>query len=483
MKYLNNILNKVKITKSYGNTDIWIDNLQFDHRKVVANSLFVAQKGTKTDGHIFINQAIKCGANTVICETLPKQLNKNICYIQVQDSQVALSAISSNFYNNPSTKLKLIGITGTNGKTTIATLLFQLFKELGYKAGLISTLAIKIKNKTYTTEHTTPNSVSINKYLYQMIEKEVSHCFMEVSSHGIHQKRTEGLYFSGGVFTNLSHEHLDYHKNFATYRDIKKSFFSSLPKSAFALSNTDDKNGLLMLQNTQAKRQTYALKTMADYKAKLVEKNFTGTLLNINGTEVWTQLIGQFNAYNFLAIYATAKLLGLNQITLLKTLSSLKSVSGRFQCAISKNNITAIVDYAHTPDALKNVLQTINDIRTGNENLITVIGCGGDRDKTKRPKMASIASQLSSHLVLTSDNPRTESPQAIIDDMKKGVPFENNNKTQSILNRKQAIEIAFNLLKPGDIILIAGKGHEDYQEINGKRIPFNDMQQIKQLFN
>ena len=391
--------------------------------------------------------------------------------------------MASNFYENPSSKIPLIGVTGTNGKTTIASLLYQLFKKAGYKVGLLSTVKVLVDDVEFKATHTTPDSITINGYLDKMIDAGVDFCFMEVSSHGIHQKRTEGLVFTGGIFTNLSHDHLDYHETFAAYRNVKKEFFDGLPKSAFALTNIDDKNGNFMLQNTQAKKKTYALKTLADFKVKILEKQLSGTLISVDGTEVWTKLIGVFNIYNLTAIIATAELLGLEKLETLTIISELESVSGRFEYVISEDGITAIIDYAHTPDALKNVLETINDIRTGNEKVITVVGCGGDRDQTKRPKMAHIASQLSSQAIFTSDNPRTENPQTILDEMEVGVASENYRKTLTVLDRRQAIKTACKLSEVGDIILIAGKGHEDYQEINGVRAHFDDLVEVKNCFN
>lgn len=399
------------------------------------------------------------------------------------DANTALAVMASNFYDNPSSKIPLIGVTGTNGKTTIASLLYQLFKKAGYKVGLLSTVKVLVDDVEFKATHTTPDSISINGYLDKMIDAGVDFCFMEVSSHGIHQKRTEGLVFTGGIFTNLSHDHLDYHQTFAEYRNVKKEFFDGLPKSAFALTNIDDKNGNFMLQNTQAKKKTYALKTLADFKVKVLEKQLSGTLISVDGTEVWTKLIGVFNIYNLTAIIATAELLGLEKLETLTIISELESVSGRFEYVISEDGITAIIDYAHTPDALKNVLETINDIRTGNEKVITVVGCGGDRDQTKRPKMAHIASQLSSQAIFTSDNPRTENPQTILDEMEVGVASENYRKTLTVLDRRQAIKTACKLSEAGDIILIAGKGHEDYQEINGVRAHFDDLVEVKNCFN
>ncbi|MDE0535453.1 UDP-N-acetylmuramoyl-L-alanyl-D-glutamate--2,6-diaminopimelate ligase [Tenacibaculum sp. L6] len=483
MKNLKDILYKVSVSEVYGNTDVAVNAIQFDSRQVQDNDVFVAQKGVTVDGHQYIEKAINLGAKAIICEEIPERRSEQVTYIKVEDSNVALAIIAANYYNNPSKSLQLVGVTGTNGKTTIASLLYQLFKKAGYKVGLLSTVTIMVDENEYKATHTTPNSVAINNYLSMMVEEGVEYCFMEVSSHGIHQKRTEGLEFAGGVFTNLSHDHLDYHETFAEYRDVKKSFFDSLPKSAFALVNIDDKNGQVMLQNTKATKQTYALKTIGDFKAKVLEKRFSGTLLTINGIEVWTKLIGEFNAYNLLAIYGVAELLGLEKLEILRIVSELESVSGRFQYTISDSGVTAIVDYAHTPDALKNVLQTINDIRTGNETVITVVGCGGDRDATKRPKMALIASQLSNQAIFTSDNPRTEDPQLIIDQMEEGVSAENYKKTLSILDRRQAIKTACKLAKSGDIVLIAGKGHETYQEVNGVRHHFDDLEEVTNCFN
>jgi UDP-N-acetylmuramoyl-L-alanyl-D-glutamate--2,6-diaminopimelate ligase len=389
--------------------------------------------------------------------------------------------MAANFYEHPSQNLKLVGVTGTNGKTTVSSLLYQLFKKAGYKVGLLSTVKIMVDNKEYKTTHTTPDSLSINKYLKLMNDEGVEYCFMEASSHGIHQSRIEGLSFAGGIFTNLSHDHLDYHKSFAAYRNVKKTFFDLLPKTAFALSNIDDKNGLVMLQNTQAKKFTYALKNYADYRAQILENDFSGLLLKLNDNELWTKLIGDFNAYNILAIYGTAELLGLENNEILRLISELENVSGRFQYFISEDRITAIVDYAHTPDALKNVLGTINSIRTKNEELITVVGCGGDRDKTKRPKMAHIASALSTKVIFTSDNPRSEDPDAIIADMEKGVEPQNFKKTLSITDRKQAIKTACQMATSKDIILVAGKGHETYQEIKGQRFDFDDYKTVQEL--
>ncbi|MFC5193715.1 UDP-N-acetylmuramoyl-L-alanyl-D-glutamate--2,6-diaminopimelate ligase [Bizionia hallyeonensis] len=483
MMILKDILYKVPLLAVAGSTTVSVNNLVFDSRKVTKNDVFIAVKGTVSDGHDYIQTAINQGCVAVVCEHLPDTLIDNIVYVEVSDTSSALAIMASNFYGVPSANLKLVGVTGTNGKTTIATLLYQLFKSAGYKVGLLSTVKIMVDDAEFKATHTTPDSISINSYLKQMNDAGVEFCFMEVSSHGIHQKRTEGLQFEGGIFTNLTHDHLDYHSSFAEYRDVKKAFFDGLSKNAFALVNVDDKNGLIMLQNSAAKKHTYALKSYADYKAQILENQFTGLLLKINDSEVWTRLIGSFNAYNVLAIYATAELLGLEKVEILRLISDLKSVSGRFQYLISESKITAIVDYAHTPDALKNVLETINSIRTKNEELITVVGCGGDRDKTKRPKMGHIASALSTQVVFTSDNPRTENPETILNEVEAGVEPQNFKKTVSITNRKQAIKTACQMAKPNDIILIAGKGHENYQEINGERFDFDDFKIVQELLN
>ena len=465
-----------------GNTSVAVNDIQFDSRKVELNDVFVAIRGTLSDGHNFIEQAVNKGALAVICEDLPKDIVNGITYVQVKDSQKALAYMAANFYDNPSEKLKLIGVTGTNGKTTIATLLYQLFTKAGFKVGLLSTVKVMVGEKSFDAVRTTPDSLTINAYLRQMNDEGVEFCFMEVSSHGVAQHRTTALEFKGGIFTNLSHDHLDYHKDFAEYRDVKKRFFDELSASAFALTNIDDKNGLVMLQNTKAVKYTYALKSYADYKAQILENQFTGLLLKVNGQELWTKLIGSFNAYNVLAIYATAELLGLETLETLKIISELDSVSGRFQYIISgKEKITAIVDYAHTPDALKNVLETINSIRTKNEKLITVVGCGGDRDKTKRPKMGHIASALSTDVIFTSDNPRTEDPDKIIEEIEAGVEPQNFKKTNAVTNRKQAIKTACQMASKNDIILIAGKGHETYQEINGERFDFDDLKIVAEF--
>ncbi|MGB7841938.1 MAG: UDP-N-acetylmuramoyl-L-alanyl-D-glutamate--2,6-diaminopimelate ligase [Salinimicrobium sp.] len=480
MIILKDILYRVSLEAVVGKTDVAIKDIHFDSRKVALNDVFVAISGTLSDGHNFIKMAVDKGALAVICEKMPEHKVNGVTYVQVKNSKEALAFMAANYYENPSENLKLIGVTGTNGKTTIASLLYQLFTKAGFKCGLLSTVQVLVGEEKFPATHTTPDSLTINKYLKMMNDAGVEFCFMEVSSHGIAQHRTTALKFEGGIFTNLSHEHLDYHNTFAQYRDVKKAFFDQLPAAAFAIVNADDKNGKVMLQNTRAKKYTYALKSVADYKAQILENDFGGLLLKVNGHDLWTKLIGNFNAYNILAIYAASELLGLKTIESLKYISELEAVSGRFQYIISEEKITAIVDYAHTPDALQNVLETINSIRTKNEELITVVGCGGDRDRSKRPKMGHIASALSTKVVFTSDNPRTEDPDKIIEEVEAGVEPQNYKKIMSITNRKEAIKTACQLAGKNDIILIAGKGHETYQEINGVRKDFDDLKIVTQ---
>jgi len=483
VKNLKDILYNVSVNEIYGGTDVHINKLAFNSKLINPNDAFIAINGQLTDGHKFIDIAVKNGAIAIICEKVPANRISNITYIVVADTKSALADMASNFYDNPSKKLQLIGITGTNGKTTVASLLYNLFKKAGHKVGLLSTVKILVDDKVYKTNNTTPDSLTINMHLAEMAKKGVDYCFMEVSSHGIHQKRTRGLEFKGGVFTNLTQDHLDYHKTFSAYRDVKKSFFDSLPKKAFALINYDDKNGEVMLQNCSAKTYRYALKNMADFKGKIIENCLDGLLLHINNNELWVKLIGTFNAYNILAIYGTAILLGINELTALTTISSLESVKGRFQYVLTDNQINLIIDYAHTPDALKNVLSTINSIRSGNEKLICVMGCGGDRDKDKRKKMGYIVSKLSNLTIITSDNPRTEDPDEIIAQIEAGVEPQDLKKVISITNRAQAIKTASQLAQSGDVVLIAGKGHETYQEINGVKHDFDDYKIAIQLFN
>ncbi|MER3373864.1 MAG: UDP-N-acetylmuramoyl-L-alanyl-D-glutamate--2,6-diaminopimelate ligase [Allomuricauda sp.] len=483
MKLLKDILYGVSLSAVSGDTNVMVNQIHFDSRKVEMDDVFIAVRGTVTDGHNFIQKAVEAGARAIVCEELPELLIDGITYLKVPDCNSALAIIATNYFDNPSKNLKLVGVTGTNGKTTVSTLLYNLFKKAGYKVGLLSTIKVMVDDTEYPATHTTPDVITINDYLVKMNAAGVEFCFMEVSSHGIHQKRAEGLHFTGAIFTNLSHDHLDYHKTFADYRDTKKKLFDGLPKTAFALVNIDDKNGLVMLQNTKAKKYTYALKSYADYRAQILERQFNGQLLKLDDNELWSKLIGDFNAYNLLAIYATADILGLEKIEILRLMSELETVDGRFQYYISKKKITAIVDYAHTPDALKNVLITINALRTGNENVITVVGCGGDRDKSKRPVMGHIASEMSNQAIFTSDNPRTESPAAIIEEMEAGVEAQNVTKVLSIENRKQAIKTACKLAAANDIILVAGKGHETYQETNGIRVDFDDLKEVKEALN
>ncbi|MDX1363949.1 UDP-N-acetylmuramoyl-L-alanyl-D-glutamate--2,6-diaminopimelate ligase [Arenibacter latericius] len=483
MKTLKDILYGVGLSAVSGSTSQLVSAISFDSRKVDADNVFVAIKGVLVDGHQYIEKAIASGATSIVCETLPAEMVDEVTYVEVDDANKALSIMAANYYGNPSKNLKLVGVTGTNGKTTISSLLYRLFKKAGYKVGLISTIRIMVDEEEYATSLTTPDSLTINKHLSLMNDAGVEFCFMEVSSHGLHQKRTEGLVFQGAIFTNLSHDHLDYHATFSAYRDTKKILFDGLSKKAFALTNIDDKNGLIMLQNTKAKKVTYALKSYADYRAQILENRFDGQLLKIGDHELWSKLIGDFNAYNLLAIYATADQLGLEKLEILRLMSELGNVEGRFQYYRSKDGITAIVDYAHTPDALKNVLDTINTLRTGNENVFTVVGCGGDRDKTKRPLMGNIATTLSNTVIFTSDNPRTESPSKIIEEMEAGVEAQNFKKVLSIENRKQAIKTACQLARANDIILIAGKGHETYQETNGVRIDFDDFKIVGEFLN
>ena len=482
MKTIKDILYKVSVEGVLGTTSNTVSGIYFDSRDVKLDSLYVAQKGELLDGHDFIFQAIDNGAKTIVCEEFPIVLVDGIVYVLVLNSSEALGTIASNFYDNPSEKMILVGVTGTNGKTTIATLLYELFLREGFMTGLLSTVKIAYGHKKFENYHTTPDAVTLNKYLHKMLDLGVSHCFMEVSSHGIDQNRIKGLVFSGGIFSNLTHDHLDYHQDFKTYRDVKKLFFDSLPKTAFALINLDDKNGKYMLQNSVAKKYTYAIKQHADFKAQTLECEFTGMLLKIQSFEVWTTLVGNFNAQNLLSVYAAADLLGLSSLSILKGISELKNVEGRFYVFQSENNITVVIDYAHTPDALFNVLSTINIIRTRNENLITVVGCGGNRDQEKRPMMGEKAVLLSDKVIFTSDNPRDEDPAIIIEDMIKGVPPEHYKKTIKVILREEAIIMAGQLAKPGDIVLIAGKGHEQYQEIKGKRNHFSDLEIAKNYF-
>ena len=480
---LQELLYKVSVAKVVGTTNVEVTGIAFDSRKIKKDFLFVAVKGTQSDGHTYISQTINAGATVVILENMPADLEDNITYIQVEDSNIALGIIAANFYNNPSEKIKLVGITGTNGKTTIVSLLSQLFALLNVKVGMLSTIQNKIIDTIIPSTHTTPDALQINFLLNEMISQGCEYCFMEVSSHAISQGRVSGLNFSGGVFTNITQDHLDYHNTFAEYRDVKKSFFDVLPKDAFALSNKDDRNGLKMLEGTKAEKCTYALKSSADYKCRVLENQFEGMLLNINKVDVWVKLIGEFNAYNMLSVYAVANRFGFEDYEVLTALSMLTAAEGRFQFLQSEEKITVIVDYAHTDDALKNVISTINNIRSNAEQLITVVGCGGDRDKTKRPLMAAVACNLSNQVIITADNPRSESPDAIIEDMLAGLDPVQKKKVLVITDRAQAIKTACRLANTNDIVLVAGKGHEKYQEINGEKFPFDDLEELKQSLN
>ena len=480
-RILKDILTGIELLQVKGSLDIEINALVFDSRKVQPGNVFFAIRGFAVDGHNFIPQVIENGCNIIVSEE-SFEAKEGTTLLIVNSTSQALGQMASNFYDRPSEKLKLVGVTGTNGKTTTTTLLFNLFKGLGYHCGLLSTVVNKIGDRDVPSTHTTPDPVSLNALLAEMVNDGCSHCFMEVSSHAVHQHRVEGLCFTGGVFTNITHDHLDYHKTFSEYIRVKKAFFDGLPSGAFALTNIDDKNGSVMLQNTPASKHSFALKSPADFKAKVLENQFSGLVLSIQGTELWTRLIGDFNAYNLLAVYAVSQLLGEDSTEVMTELSKLESVEGRFQYFKSDTDITAIVDYAHTPDALENVLKTIKNIRTKNETVFTVVGCGGDRDKTKRPKMAEIACEMSDKVILTSDNPRTEDPNSILEEMMAGVPGQHFKKVLSILDREQAIKTAISMAEPGDILLVAGKGHEKYQEINGVKHDFDDLKTTIELF-
>lgn len=480
MKLLSDIIYKVRLEEIIGSTHMAISSVTFDSRTVKKDSLFVATKGTSVDGHVYINKAIELGAIAILCEELPETKNEAVTYIRVTDSSYALGIIACNFFDNPSEKLKLVGITGTNGKTTTVTLLFNLFRSLGYSAGLISTVENKINNTIIPATHTTPDALTLNELLSDMLAQGCEYVFMEVSSHAVVQNRIAGLSFTGAIFSNITHDHLDYHKTFDEYIKAKKRFFDQLPNTAFALINRDDRNGSIMVQNTKAQKYTYGIQNIADFKCKILENQLNGLLLNIDNVEVWVKLIGTFNAYNVLAVYSAAVLLKQNKTNVLTALSNLNSVEGRFQYVKSPKGIIGIVDYAHTPDALKNVLETIKDLRTGAEQVITLVGCGGDRDSAKRPVMAAIACEYSNKVILTSDNPRSEDPEEILDQMQKGITPVDNKKTLRISDRKEAIKTACTLSNPGDIILIAGKGHEKYQEIKGIKHPFDDFEILKE---
>lgn len=483
MANLKDILYNVSLVAIEGNRDREVIGLAFDSRKVKPGYLFVAIKGLTVDGHDFIDKALQSGAQVIVCQNMPTKLEDGVTYVQTRNSDKALGIIADNYYDHPSSKLKLVGVTGTNGKTTTATLLYDLYQHLGYKASLLSTVENKVDHKVLPASFTTPDALQLNELLNDMVEAGSTHCFMEVSSHALSQGRVEGITFAGAVFTNISHDHLDYHETFDNYIAAKKLLFDGLGKKAFALSNIDDKRGNVMLQNTRAAKRTYGIKSVADYKGKILSDSFQGLQLNLDGLEVWCRLIGRFNAYNLLVAYAVAVELGEDREALLAALSSMNGARGRFEQIPNGSGVTAIVDYAHTPDALENVLNTISELRTRNEQLITVVGCGGDRDRDKRPEMARIAAKMSDKVILTSDNPRTEDPEVILNDMMGGVPKSEERKTMRISDRKEAIRVACNLANAQDIILVAGKGHENYQEINGERLPFDDKEILNELLN
>jgi len=479
---LNELIKNIEISALQGSAAVEVSRIEFDSRKVTAGTAFVAQRGVHVDGHNYIEKAVNSGASVVFCEEIPEVLSGKAVFVQVPDTNFVLGELAAAFYNYPSAKMKVVGVTGTNGKTSIATLLQRLFMQQGYSVGLISTISYRINEHEETASHTTPDALKIQQLLAEMEKAGCEFCFMEVSSHAIHQKRISGIQFAGGIFTNITHDHLDYHKTFAEYIKAKKAFFDALPENAFALTNIDDKNGLVMLQNTKAKKYTYANKAMADFHCKVLENHFDGMLLDIDGQETWTRFVGLFNASNLLAVYAAAVLLQQDKVEVLAHISNLQPVQGRFETIRSLDGKFAVVDYAHTPDALKNVLSAIAEIRTKNEQVITVVGAGGDRDKTKRPEMAEEALKASDKVILTSDNPRTEDPEAIIKDMENGVQAQYKNKVVSITNRHEAIKTATLLAQPGDIILIAGKGHETYQEINGVKHHFDDREEVRKCF-
>jgi len=483
MHILQDILYKVHLLEVVGATDIAVSSIAIDSRKVIKGTAFVAIKGVAQDGHDYISKAIELGAKVIVCENMPALHVDGVTYIKVSNTSEAVAFMAHQFYDAPSTKIKLVGVTGTNGKTTIATLLFKLFSELGYTCGLVSTVQNQIGDQIIPATHTTPDAVSLNELLNTMVDAGCSHVFMECSSHAVHQHRITGLQFTGGLFSNITHDHLDYHKTFENYIAAKKGFFDALPAAAFAITNSDDKRGEVMLQNTKAKKLSYGLKSSADYKGKILENALTGLVMLVNEIEVHFRLIGEFNAYNLLAVYGAAVNLGIESNTALTTLSMLAGAEGRFDYIISNKQVIGIIDYAHTPDALENVLATIKKLRKGYEQVITVVGCGGDRDKTKRPIMAQTACDLSDKVILTSDNPRTEDPALIIADMEAGLNTAAKRKYISILDRKEAIKAAVEFAKPEDIVLVAGKGHEKYQDINGVKHPFDDKAILLAFFN
>ncbi|UWN59068.1 UDP-N-acetylmuramoyl-L-alanyl-D-glutamate--2,6-diaminopimelate ligase [Alistipes indistinctus] len=480
MRMLDKLLQGVEVRSLVGDGTVAVGRLEFDSRKVVPGTLFFATRGTQADGHAYIPAAVAAGAAAVVCEELPAERPAGVTFVQVPDSTVALGQVASAFYGHPSRRLKLVGVTGTNGKTTTATLLYRMFRRLGYKAGLISTVVYCVDDREIPSTHTTPDSIRLNAMMAEMVEAGCDYCFMEVSSHSLVQHRTAGLAFVGGIFSNITHDHLDYHKTFAEYIRAKKLFFDGLPAGAFALTNADDRNGMVMVQNTKATVKTYALQSFADFRCRIVETLLDGMLLNLDGSEVWVKFLGRFNAYNLTSVYATALLLDARRDEVLRILSDLTSVDGRFEPIHSKEGVTAIVDYAHTPDALQNVIGTINEIRKKDQRLYVVVGCGGNRDATKRPEMAKIAVDGSDMAVLTSDNPRLEEPGAIIEQMKSGL--EPGARYLAITDRREAIKAAVALARPGDIILVAGKGHETYQDVGGVKHHFDDREEVRAAF-
>ncbi len=478
---LNELLDRVDVQRIHGNTDVPIIHIHFDSRKVSDGDLFVAQRGVNANGHAYIDKAIAQGAVAVVCEYLPEILAGGICYVVTKDSSEALGVIAGNYYGNPSHKLKLVGVTGTNGKTTTATLLYRLVRLAGQRAGLLSTIYNYIDNEQIEATHTTPDALSVNAFLRRMVDAGCVYCFMEVSSHAIDQKRIAGLDFDGAIFTNITHDHLDYHKTFLAYIEAKKSFFDGLLSHAFALTNIDDKNGLVMVQNTPAWKRTYSCRTVADFNGKVIEKHLDSTLMCLDGDEVWTKFTGDFNAYNILAVYAAACSLGVAKEDVLRYISILTPVAGRFETMVLKSGALAVVDYAHTPDAVENVLSTIRDLKKPENRVITVVGAGGDRDRTKRPEMADAACRYSDRVILTSDNPRSEVPEAIIEDMLAGVKEIYRANVSTIIDRKEAIRRAIMQASAGDVVLIAGKGHENYQEVKGVKYHFDDKEVVQEV--
>ena len=482
MAVLADLLKNVKVIGINGNPDVEINGMELDSRQVKPGGLFFAVKGTVTDGHKFIPKALENGAVAVVCQDLPETMPEGVTFVKLENTEHAVGQIATDFYGDPTSKMKLVGVTGTNGKTTIATVLYNMFRRLGFKAGLLSTVCNYVDGQPIPTEHTTPDPITLNRLLAQMVEAGCQYAFMEVSSHAVAQNRIGGLRFAGGIFTNLTRDHLDYHKTFENYRDAKKAFFDNLPKDAFAITNADDKNGMVMVQNTKANVKTYSVKQMADFKAKIIECHFEGMYLEINGREVGVQFIGKFNVSNLLAVYGAAVMLGQQPEDVLVAMSEMKSVNGRFEAITAPKGFTVIVDYAHTPDALENVLNAIHDVLEGKGQVITVCGAGGNRDKGKRPIMAQEAVRQSDRVIITSDNPRFEEPQDIINDMLAGLDEEQRKKVFSIVDRREAIRLACDIAQKGDVVLIAGKGHEDYQEIKGVKHHFDDKEEVHKCF-